>query len=89
MKQSELATQETKSVFSIDQSTLGQEKVVNNNYNINTIYETEEVPPKDALILAWDNKTRNWYDAGSNTEVRLNNVELALTELYEMILGGE
>ena len=77
-----------KSIYSIDAATLGQEKKVTDDYKINTLFETEVVPPKNALILAWDNKTNSWYDAGSNTEQRLTNLELAITEIYEMILGG-
>ena len=77
-----------KSIYSIDTATIGQEKKVTEDYKINTLFETEVVPPKNPLILAWDNKTNSWYDAGSNTEQRLTNLELAITEIYEMILGG-
>ena len=77
-----------KKIYSIDPGTLGQEKTVPENYRINPLFETDVEPPKNALSLAWDNKTNSWYDSGTNTEIRLTNIELALAEIYEMILGG-
>jgi len=75
-----------KKIYSIDPATLGQVKTVSADYKINTIYETEQEPLKDALILAWDGKSRAWYDAGSNTDVRITNNEMASVELFEMAL---
>lgn len=74
-----------KTIYSIDPGTLGQAKTVPENYRINPIFETEVVPPTNALSLAWDNKTNSWYDSGTNTEIRLTNIELATVENYEMI----
>lgn len=77
-----------KTIYSIDQATLGQAKTVPENYRINPLFETEVAPPTNALILAWDNKTNSWYDSGTNTDARLTSLELAMAEIYEMILGG-
>jgi len=77
-----------KTIYSIDPATLGQAKTVPVNYRVNPLFETEVAPPSNALMLAWDNKTNSWYDAGTNTEQRITNVELAIAEIYEMLLGG-
>lgn len=84
---------EEKNVYSIDPATLGQKKTVAANYKINTLYETEVEPPANYLILAWDNKTRSWYDAGSgvhegleNQDQQLTDAMMAIAELYEQNL---
>lgn len=87
---------EEKIVYSIDHATMGQKKTVAENYKINTLYETEVEPPATALILAWDNKNRSWYDAGSgvhegleNQDQQLTDTMLAVAELYEQNLSFE
>lgn len=77
----------SKTIYSIDPATLGQAKTVPENYRINPIFETEVAPPTNALMLAWDNKTNSWYDSGTNTDARLTSLEIAMAEIYEMILG--
>lgn len=84
---------EEKIVYSIDPATLGQKKTVAASYKINTLYETEVEPPANYLILAWDNKTRSWYDAGSgvhegleNQDQQLTDAMMAIAELYEQKL---
>lgn len=87
---------EEKNVYSIDPATLGQKKTVAENYKINTLYETEVEPPANCLILAWDNKTRSWYDAGAgvhegleNQDQQMTDTMLAVAELYEQNLSFE
>lgn len=84
---------EEKNVYSIDSATLSQKKTVAASYKINTLYETEVEPPANYLILAWDNKTRSWYDAGSgvnegleNQDQQLTDAMMAIAELYEQKL---
>ncbi|MFS1193742.1 hypothetical protein [Enterococcus lactis] len=74
---------EEKIVYSIDPATLGQKKTVATNYKINTLYETEVEPPANYLILAWDNKTRSWYDAGANVNGQLKPVMAMVSQLLK------
>lgn len=83
----------SKTIYSIDKSTLGQSKVVPEDYQINSIFETEKEPPEKALILAWDIQTMSWYDAGSgvhegleNQDQQLTDAMMAIAELYEQKL---
>lgn len=82
-----------KYVYSIDKGTLGQKKLVESNYKINSLYETELPPIEDALILTWDAKTGSWYDSGKSVdeslkdkEQQLTDVMLATAELFEQNL---
>lgn len=82
-----------KYVYSVDKATLGQKKLVDLNYKINSLYETEKEPLEDALILSWDAKTGSWYDAGSgvhegleNQDQQLTDAMMAIAELYEQKL---
>lgn len=82
-----------KKIYSLDSATLGQEKTVDDGYKINALYETEQQPPKQAMILAWDSKTQSWYDAGSgvsegfeNQDQQLTDAMMAIAELYEQKL---
>ncbi|EOT42755.1 hypothetical protein ACWOE3_10195 [Enterococcus dispar] len=74
---------EEKNVYSIDPATLGQKKTVAANYKINTLYETEVEPPANYLILAWDNKTRSWYDAGANVDGQLKPILGMVSQLIK------
>lgn len=74
---------EEKIVYSIDPATLGQKKTVATNYKINTLYETEVEPPAGMLILAWDNKTNSWYDAGANVDGQLKPVMMMVSQLIK------
>lgn len=74
---------ETKNVYSIDSATLGQKKVVDADYKINTLYETEVEPIQNALILAWDFKTGTWYDAGQNVDEQLKPVTMMVANLIK------
>lgn len=78
---------EEKIVYSIDPATLGQQKTVATNYKVNTLYETEVVPLTGALILAWDNKTHSWYDAGSGVHAGLENQDQQLTDTMLAVAG--
>lgn len=82
-----------KYVYSVDKATLGQKKLVDLNYKVNSLYETEKEPLEDALILSWDAKTGSWYDAGSavdeslkDKDQQLTDVMMATAELYEQNL---
>lgn len=72
-----------KYVYSVDKATLGQKKLVDLNYKINSLYETEKEPLKDALILSWDAKTGSWYDAGANVDSQLKPVMLMLAQVIK------
>lgn len=82
-----------KKIYSLDSATLGQEKTVNDGYKINALYETDQQPPKQAIILAWDSKTQSWYDAGASVgegletqDQQLTDAMMAIAELYEQKL---
>lgn len=72
-----------KYVYSVDKATLGQKKLVDLNYKINSLYETEKEPLKDALILSWDAKTGSWYDVGANVDSQLKPVMLMLAQVIK------
>lgn len=72
-----------KYVYSVDKATLGQKKLVDLNYKINSLYETEKEPLKDALILSWDAKTGSWYDAGTNVDGQLKPILGMVSQLIK------
>ncbi|MCU7356704.1 hypothetical protein N7O58_03285 [Enterococcus dispar] len=72
-----------KKVYSTDKATLGQEKTVSISYKINTLCETEVEPPKNALILTWDNKTNSWLDAGAIVDEQLKPVIMMLAQVIK------
>lgn len=73
----------TKEIYSLDQANLGLAKTVPVEYVCNPLFETEQVPPENALILRWDAKAGGWYDAGEIMEGKLLEHEDALVDIAD------